>query len=290
MRTTYNGGVEATLTSLPFGDAQTTESGGDSYYFAALDYDSTSNTDHALYRQYSNTQGRWLSPDHYTGSYSLGNPQSYNRYAYVLDNPMFYTDPDGDDSDPSICYLLASLGCGSGGGGGAFYGGLEMSASNFGWDYYATINSSGISTTYSLLALSLIVPDQLGSGITVDEYGNLNCGGTPCGSITISSSSAAYDPQGSSPGGGSGASGGSSNGVQPPYNRIGPFDPRWKPNGGYPETFDTHKDQCNQIKTDTVLMGAAGYGADFLNPAVGKVLKGVAVLLGVFGISTGCYR
>jgi transcriptional regulator of nitric oxide reductase len=63
-----------------------------------------------------------------------------------------------------------------------------------------------------------------------------------------------------------------------------------KPNGGYPESFDTHKDQCNQIKTDTVLMGAAGYGEDFLNPAVGKVLKGGAVLLGVFGITTGCYR
>jgi len=39
--------------------------------------------DHAMYRQYSSTFGRWTTPDPYGGSYNFANPQSLNRYAYV---------------------------------------------------------------------------------------------------------------------------------------------------------------------------------------------------------------
>ena len=40
-----------------------------------------------------------------------GNPQSFNRYSYVLDNPVRYTDPTGnkycdDDNDPSTCHYV----------------------------------------------------------------------------------------------------------------------------------------------------------------------------------------
>jgi RHS repeat-associated protein len=95
LRTTYSGAVEASLTSLPFGDSQTTESGGDPYYFASLDYDSESATDHAQYRQYSGTQGRWMEPDPYLGSYDSTDPQTLNRYSYALNNPLGFTDPSG---------------------------------------------------------------------------------------------------------------------------------------------------------------------------------------------------
>ena len=97
MRTAYNSSVAATFTSLPFGDAQMTASGSDTdaYHYAMLDSDSESDTDHAQFRQYNSTQGRWLSPDPYYGSYDLSNPQSFNRYAYTLNNPLSFTDQLG---------------------------------------------------------------------------------------------------------------------------------------------------------------------------------------------------
>ncbi len=96
LRTTYNGGVEGTYTSLPFGDAQAASgTDGDSYHYAMLDSDTESGTDHAQYRQYSSTQGRWLSPDPYSGSYDFSDPQSLNRYAYVVNNPVAALDPSG---------------------------------------------------------------------------------------------------------------------------------------------------------------------------------------------------
>lgn len=50
-----------------------------------------------LYREYS-TQGRWPSPDP-AGQSAVNpmNPQSWNRYAYVLNNPLGLTDPLGLD-------------------------------------------------------------------------------------------------------------------------------------------------------------------------------------------------
>ncbi len=44
-------------------------------------------------RSYSNTQGRWLSPDPVAGS--IPNPQSLNRYAYVMNNAATLIDPLG---------------------------------------------------------------------------------------------------------------------------------------------------------------------------------------------------
>ena len=60
--------------------------------------------------------GRWMSPDPYDGSMDLGNPQSLNRYNYVLNNPLRFTDPTGLDchGDPT--------GCGGGGDGGSWFG------------------------------------------------------------------------------------------------------------------------------------------------------------------------
>jgi RHS repeat-associated protein len=97
MRTTFNGAVEGTYTSMSFGDAFATVSGsdGDPYHFSMLDHDYSSDTDHAQFRQYSSTPGRWMSPDPYDGSYDPSNPQSMNRYSYVLNNPMEFVDPLG---------------------------------------------------------------------------------------------------------------------------------------------------------------------------------------------------
>jgi len=44
-------------------------------------------------REYDPSLGRWLSAD--TIVPDPANPQSFNRYAYVLNNPLKYTDPSG---------------------------------------------------------------------------------------------------------------------------------------------------------------------------------------------------
>jgi RHS repeat-associated protein len=95
-RTSYNGTVEGTFSSLLFGDSFTvTGADTDPYHYAMLDHDSESSTEHAQFRQYNSAQGRWMSPDPYDGSYHFGNPQSLNRYTYVLNNPIRYVDPLG---------------------------------------------------------------------------------------------------------------------------------------------------------------------------------------------------
>ncbi|MGA7683488.1 MAG: RHS repeat-associated core domain-containing protein [Terriglobales bacterium] len=49
-----------------------------------------------LYREYDPVQGRWIRPDP-AGAKAVvpRNPQTWNRYAYVLNNPLRYVDPQG---------------------------------------------------------------------------------------------------------------------------------------------------------------------------------------------------
>jgi RHS repeat-associated protein len=52
--------------------------------------------DDFTFRRYSPVQGRWISPDPAgLGAVDPTNPQSWNRYAYVANNPLSYVDPLG---------------------------------------------------------------------------------------------------------------------------------------------------------------------------------------------------
>ena len=56
----------------------------------------TGTLDDFMYRRYSPTQGRWISPDPAgLAAVNLGNPQSWNRYAYVQNMPLNSVDPLG---------------------------------------------------------------------------------------------------------------------------------------------------------------------------------------------------
>jgi len=51
--------------------------------------------DYAGARYFANVQGRFTSPDELLSSGDVGDPQSWNRYSYSLNNPLRYTDPFG---------------------------------------------------------------------------------------------------------------------------------------------------------------------------------------------------
>jgi RHS repeat-associated protein len=62
--------------------------------FAGLQHrDTNTNLDPTRFRMMSSTQGRWFSPDRFRGN--VAKPQSLNRYAYVMNNPLSFTDPTG---------------------------------------------------------------------------------------------------------------------------------------------------------------------------------------------------
>ncbi|HWP84692.1 MAG TPA: RHS repeat-associated core domain-containing protein [Terriglobia bacterium] len=88
----------------PFGTERViTDTMNNSLKFAGMERDAESALDHTLYRKYSASLARWLSPDVQRGE--PRNPQTLNRYPYVLNNPGMLTDPLGDSprDDP---YLL----------------------------------------------------------------------------------------------------------------------------------------------------------------------------------------
>jgi RHS repeat-associated protein len=113
--TNYAGGVEATISSLPFGDAETI-SGSDGEWsdYAGMDGDAESGTEHAQFRQYEQNHAHWMSPDPYLGSYDFTNPQSFNRYSYALNDPVAFSDPTGLAPTCTINPTTGNLQCTSG--------------------------------------------------------------------------------------------------------------------------------------------------------------------------------
>jgi RHS repeat-associated protein len=68
--------------------------------------DDFSGLDYAEQRYYSSALGRFITPDPYLGSIRLGNPDTWNRYAYVGNNPINYTDPHGLDKLPKLPFQV----------------------------------------------------------------------------------------------------------------------------------------------------------------------------------------
>jgi RHS repeat-associated protein len=127
-RTDSSGNTVWTNFSLPWGDGGTGAFGGveseqNMLDFAGLTTDTETGTQHAQFRQYSPAQGHWMSPDPYSGSYDFSNPQSFNRYAYVLNNPLSFRDRRGLDVDCATNNGDSNDddGCGSDGGDTCVY-------------------------------------------------------------------------------------------------------------------------------------------------------------------------
>src|SRR5579864_4761176 len=97
VRSDMTGAACETISSLPFGDAQSTSgSCGDpsTRHFTDKERDPESGNDYFGARYDSSSLGRFMSPDS-TSYSSLADPQAWNLYAYTLNNPLKYNDPTG---------------------------------------------------------------------------------------------------------------------------------------------------------------------------------------------------
>ena len=91
----------------PYGE-QYSQAGTADPSFTGQNSDTTSALYDFTFREHSMSQGRWISPDPAgLAAVDPTNPQSWNRYAYVMNNPMAFIDPDGMD-----CVYLNDAGTG----------------------------------------------------------------------------------------------------------------------------------------------------------------------------------
>lgn len=63
--------------------------------YGMTENDEGSGQQHTWFRKLETQAGRWTSPDPYKDSMNLGDPQSFNRYTYVTNDPVNMIDPSG---------------------------------------------------------------------------------------------------------------------------------------------------------------------------------------------------
>jgi RHS repeat-associated protein len=92
--TDQSGGIQQDQLFNPWGQQWKTVRATQDLHFASLEQLETDlNTYPTPNRRYTSAYARWASPDPMAGD--ITNPQSFNRYAYVRNNPTTLTDPLG---------------------------------------------------------------------------------------------------------------------------------------------------------------------------------------------------
>lgn len=96
LMTDSGGNVTWSATYLPFGQEWNPQATANHYKFTGQERDPESNNDYFTARFYSNTLGRFLSPDPAGNAVAdTAFPQSWNLYSYVMNNPLNFIDPSG---------------------------------------------------------------------------------------------------------------------------------------------------------------------------------------------------
>jgi len=94
---------------LPFGEEIWTGRSSSNAYgktdairlkYGLTERDDATGLDHTWWRKLESFSGRWTTPDPYNGSMAIGDPQSFNRFAYTQNDPVNFIDPSGLDDNP----------------------------------------------------------------------------------------------------------------------------------------------------------------------------------------------
>lgn len=143
-----NGTVIARRDYQPFGEEITVNTGrrtpaqgyaaniNTRQQYAGMEKES-SGLNHTSWRSQDSMAGRWTIPDPYAGSMRLTNPQTFNRYTYVGNDPVNRIDPSGLDDRPNIGTFSA---------GNIYSGGTDPLD-------YPTLNISNVVTLRPLMTL-----------------------------------------------------------------------------------------------------------------------------------------
>ncbi len=99
-------GYDWAATYYPFGEMTPTGNGANTHGFTGKEFDSEMGLNYFCLRYYDPQIGRFMTLDPFGGYVEL--PQSQNRYAYVMNNPLKYIDPlglNGDDDYPFLGWI-----------------------------------------------------------------------------------------------------------------------------------------------------------------------------------------
>jgi RHS repeat-associated protein len=119
-----------------------------------------------MFRKYNPNHGRWMSPDPAgSAAVSLTNPQSWNRYAYVRNDPLSNVDPLGLLDDPSC--KVNDIGC----------GGMD-SGSMGGWNFGAGGGRGGAGI--DACGVDIFCIQNGGIGLFGSPVAQINCEHHPC--------------------------------------------------------------------------------------------------------------
>ena len=102
-RTTDTLGAVHTITELDPWGGETNRSywsGLQPHKYTTYERDANG-SDEAMHRRYNRWWSKFDQPDPYDGSYNLTDPQSFNRYSYVGNDPVNFVDPTG-----LMCYNI----------------------------------------------------------------------------------------------------------------------------------------------------------------------------------------
>src|SRR5262249_52417514 len=93
--------IEASYEYFPFGGMKTESCAQLNAGFTGKERDAAAGLDYMLARYYSSSLGRFMTVDPSGDMHTtLPNPTHWNRFMYVLNDPLNYDDPDGERENP----------------------------------------------------------------------------------------------------------------------------------------------------------------------------------------------
>jgi RHS repeat-associated protein len=136
--TDSGGNVDSAVESDPWGGD--TNRSGNQYFqphrYTGYERDGNQ-SDEAMFRRYNRWHSRFDQPDPTDDSYNTADPQSFNRYAYVQNDPANFVDPSGLEMAVG-CGIDQSwdqcVGSGGGGWGDTFFGNTYAGGNGWGHD------------------------------------------------------------------------------------------------------------------------------------------------------------